>query len=224
MNRDRSSLPDALRVRIARELRPVRPIHPPWLRTVMVASLVLVVTAGALTVLSLRADLRLIPTWLSWGGSWLELVLGVVLIAMALREAVPGRAVPAGIAWPIMGGGVVLEILVGVVTRLYSPGAPPAGGWALAGITCLSHDTLFALPVFVLTSWLVFRAWPLRAPMAGLLGGGGAALGANGVIHLLCPITSLSHVLVWHTGAVLGFMAIGWGLGRLWSLRQRRRG
>jgi hypothetical protein len=30
-------------------------------------------------------------------------------------------------------------------------------------------------------------------------------------------MSDLRHVLVWHTGAIIGFMAAGWFMGTLWS-------
>jgi hypothetical protein len=68
--------------------------------------------------------------------------------------------------------------------------------------------------------WLVFRALPLRPSVAGLLGGTGAAVTADAVIHILCPMSDLRHVLVWHTGVIIGLMVIGWAAGKLWEKRR----
>jgi hypothetical protein len=73
-----------------------------------------------------------------------------------------------------------------------------------AGVTCSTHDAALALPALAITLWLVFRALPLRPSIAGLLGGTGAAVTADAINHILCPMSDLRHVLVWHTGMIFG--------------------
>ena len=77
-----------------------------------------------------------------------------------------------------------------------------------------------ALPALAVTLWLVFRALPLRPSIAGLLGGAGAAVTADALTHVLCPMSDLRHVLVWHTGALIGLMFIGWLAGKLWERKR----
>ena len=84
-------------------------------------------------------------------------------------------------------------------------------------------SVIAVLPLVAVTLWLVFRALPLRAPIAGLLGGAGATVASDAVIHLLCPMANLAHVLVWHSGAMVAFMAAGWLVGTVWQ-RIRWRG
>ena len=89
------------------------------------------------------------------------------------------------------------------------------------GMGCLAHDSLMALPTFLVCMWLIFRALPTRAPTAGVVGGAGAGLTADAIIHLQCPLVDLRHVLVWHTGSLLILIAVGWAIGRIWELRRR---
>jgi hypothetical protein len=117
-----------------------------------------------------------------------------------------------------VGTGFLMQILVGVATWMHSPGMPYIAGQGLQkGIGCASHDTALALPALVVTLWLVFRALPLRPSVAGLLGGTGAAVTADALIHILCPMSDLRHVLVWHTGAIFGLALVGWVAGKLWE-------
>jgi hypothetical protein len=67
------------------------------------------------------------------------------------------------------------------------------------------------------TLLLVFNALPLRAAVAGMLGGVAAAIAADAVNHLLCPASDLHHVLVWHSGAVVLFMNLGLVIGWVWQ-------
>jgi len=211
------SVPKGLRQAIERDLEPVRPLHPAWMRTLVAVAVMVVVLAFTLASASLRSDLDQIPMWLSWGCSTLQLALAVMLIGMSLRESVPGAGVPVGAVRTAAVTALTMQILVGVATSIYSPAVPMPGSDFTAGVGCLKHEFFLALPTFVATLWLVFRALPLRAPTAGLLGGAGAAVASDAVLHLMCPMSDLLHVLVWHTGAVLIFMAVGWLIGLAWE-------
>ena len=216
-------LPQGLRRAITGDLEPVKPLRPVWMRTLYAVAVVAVGLAVAIVAfkLTLRPDMGQLPMWLGWGCMALQLIVGVVLIGMALRESVPGSGVPAGAAALALGTGVLMQILVGIATWMHSPGVPLAAGHGLSvGMTCASHDALLALPALFVTLWLVFRALPLRPSMAGLLGGGGAAVTADAINHILCPMSDLRHVLVWHTGAIFGLMVIGWAVGKLWERKR----
>jgi hypothetical protein len=211
------SVPNGLREAVARDLAAVRPIHPAWMRTVVSVAVLAVVLAFTLASASLRSDIDQLPMWLSWGCSALQITLGVLLIGMALREAVPGAALPIGsIRWVAVTA-VVVQVMVGIATAVYSPAIAVSGSSMATGVGCLSHESVVVLPTFAITLWLVFRALPLRAPVAGLLGGAGASVASDGVLHLICPMSDLRHVLVWHTGAVILFMAAGWTAGLVWA-------
>ncbi len=218
-----NSIPESLREVISEDLQPVRPLPPVWMRTltaVAVAAAGLAVMVVAFK-LRLRPDMDQIPMWLSWGCTGLQLIVGVVLIGMALREAVPGRGVPYGAVKLAVGTGVLMQVLVGIATWMHSSGMPFPNGLGLkVGMTCATHDTALALPALLVTLWLVFRALPLRPSVAGLLGGTGAAIGADAINHVLCPMSDLRHVLVWHTGVIFGLMLIGWLTGRVWEWRR----
>jgi hypothetical protein len=216
-------IPESLRQAISNDLSPVKPLPPVWMRTlyavaVAAAGLTIVVTVFKL---SLRPDMDQLPMWLSWGCTALQLTIGVILVGMALREAVPGSAVPVGAVSLAVGTGVVMQILVGIATWMHSPGMPLVKGHGLkAGMTCSTHDAALALPALAVTLWLVFRALPMRPSVAGLLGGTGAAVTADAINHILCPMSDLRHVLVWHTGMILGLMLLGWAAGKLWERRR----
>ena len=218
-----NSLPASLREAISEDLTPVKPLPPWWMRTIYA----LVVAAAGLAVvialfeLSLRPDMDQLPMWLTWGCTVVQLVVGVILIGMALREAVPGNRAPAGTANLAVATGVVMQVLVGIATRMHSPGVPLVKGTGFGiGIGCSAHDGALALPALVMTLWLVFRALPLRPSVAGLLGGAGAAVTADAVNHFLCPMSDLRHVLVWHTGMIFGLMLLGWVTGKVWEWKR----
>ena len=216
-------LPDSLRRVISDDLGPVKPLSPVWLRAlyaVVVAAVGLTLIVAAFK-LSLRPDMEHIPMWLSWGCTVVQLIIGVVLMSMALREAVPGHGVPTGAVVLAVSTGVLMQILVGIATWMHSPGVPYVEGHGLrVGLTCSTHDVALALPALVATLWLLFRALPLRPSVAGLLGGTGAAVTADAINHIICPMSNLRHVLVWHTGMIFGLMLIGWAAGMLWERKR----
>ena len=218
-------VPEDLRRAVERDFRPVRPLPPAWQRTLVVAAVMAVGFAVSLAAfkLTLRPDMDQLPMWLSWGCSVLQLLVGVMLVSMALRESIPGSGVPAGAVKVAVVTAVLMQIVVGIATWMYSPGMPWGEGAIAKSVGCVTQDSTMALPTLFVTLWLVFRALPVRAPVAGLLGGAGAAVTADAITHLLCPMSDLRHVLVWHTGAILGFMLIGWVAGVLWERRQIRR-
>jgi hypothetical protein len=216
-------LPETLRRSISDDLVPVRPLPPAWMRTLQAVAVAAIGLALVIFVfkLSPRPDMEQLPMWLSWGCTALQLSVGVLLLGMALREAVPGQGVPIGAVALGVGTAVLMQTLVGIATWMHSPGMPLVKGHGLsAGITCTTHDVAMALPALLVTLWLVFRALPLRPSIAGLLGGAGAAVTADAVTHILCPMSDLRHVLVWHTGALIGLMLVGWLAGKLWERKR----
>ena len=221
------AVPEPLRRVVSTNLRPVRPLPPVWMRSLVAVVLGAVGLAIVVAVfnLSLRPDMPQIPRWLGWGCTALQLAIGVLLIAMGLREAVPGRSIPGRAVGLAVVTGLLMQVATGIATWIASPGVAYAPSRAMAlGFGCASHDLALALPALLVTLWLVFRALPLRPSVAGLLGGAGAGLVADAVNHLVCPMSDLRHVLVWHTGALLGLMAVGYLAGLSWErFRARER-
>jgi len=213
-------MPESLRRAVGENLQPVRPLPPVWMRLLSTIALTAIGLAivVAMFKLALRPDMGEIPMWLSWGCTAAQLIVGMLLIGMALREAVPGSGVPTGAVKLAVGTGVVMQILVGIATWMHSPGVPYVKGQGLTtGLGCATHDFALGLPALAVTLWLVFRALPLRPSIAGLLGGCGAAVTADAINHIVCPMSDLRHVLVWHTGVIFGLMLVGWLTGRIWE-------
>jgi len=217
-------MPEPLRRILAEDLAPVRPLAPVWQRTLAAAAVASVLFAGAVSVMTLRPDMPQLPAWLSWGCSIVQLLLGILLLGLALRESVPGAAVPTGAVRLAVGSALLIQIVVGIATWKLGVGAVPYEAAPVgAQMSCMRDDLLMALPVLVVTLWMVFRALPLRAPVAGLLGGTGAALVADAITHLHCGMSDPRHVLAWHTGGMVAVMAAGWVFGAAWQrLRWRR--
>ncbi len=211
-------IPEPLRRVIAGDMAPVRPLAPVWQRSVVAAAVVTVLFAVAVSATTLRSDLQQLPAWLSWGCSIVQVLLGTLLLGLALREAVPGAAVPTGLVRLAVGSAVLIQVVVGVATWKLGGGAVPYHMAPVgAQMSCMRNDLIMALPVLAAVLWMVFRALPLRAPVAGLLGGTGAALAVDAVTHLRCGMSDPRHVLVWHTGGMVAVMAAGWLVGLVWQ-------
>jgi hypothetical protein len=175
-----------------------------------------VVCVGAIVVFGLRADLGEIPMWLSWGCSVAQLAAAGLLIALALREAVPGMGLPTRTAVIALFATTFFQLAVGFLTWRFSPFG--AAHFPVAnGAVCMRHEALLALPTLAATLWLVFRAYPLRAWMAGLLGGVGSAIASDAVTHLQCPVSDIRHVLLWHSGAIVLVGLAGAAIGLAWG-------
>ena len=212
-------LPEALQKAIERDHRAVRPLPPPWRRALALLIVALAVLAAVILTHRLRPDLGHLSLWIGWGATGIELLAGIVLAGLALRESVPGQALPIPTVVLAVLAAMAANALVAIATWIGTH-QPPMGFHG--GSMCLRNELVIAIPAVLLTAYLVVRALPMRPCITGLLGGAGAGLIADGVNHLLCPVSDLRHVLVWHTGAILLLMASGWLAGRIWELLRTR--
>ncbi|NOZ78843.1 MAG: DUF1109 domain-containing protein [Acidobacteria bacterium] len=216
-------LPDPLRRAIAGDLRPVEPLPLLWKRALGVAIVAVAVSAAVLASRALRPDLVVLSPWVGWGAAILEGLAGLLVIGLALRESVPGQALSRRTIGLAIGIGIAMNLIIVVATRIDVAPGVALWGPLTRGMMCSRHEVMFAFPAFLVTVYLVVRAFPLRPQVVGLLGGLGAGLAGDGINHLLCPVSSLYHVLVWHTGAMVVLMLFGWCGGELWMLIRDRK-
>lgn len=213
-------VPEELLKAVTDDLRPVTPLAPVWRRTLWASAISVLVFATAVFGLGMRSDLPDIPTWLGWGCSIIELLAAALLLGLALRESIPGRSLPLGSVMTILATSIVFQLTVGFVTWRFSSGVPWEDHPLAHGMGCMVSDTALALPTLLITLWLIGRAYPTRAWMAGMLGGAGAAIASDAITHLRCPVSDMRHVLIWHTGAVIVISAVGALIGLLWGRRK----
>src|SRR5439155_14714355 len=81
-----------LRAIVSRDLRPVRPLWPPSRRALTLAPLAVAIVVGIPVINFFRTDLAALGIVKAWGLSVVESAAGLAIIALGLREAVPGRA------------------------------------------------------------------------------------------------------------------------------------
>jgi hypothetical protein len=202
-------VPAALLERVRADLRPVRPLAAPWQRTMTLAP------AGFLFALlsplfwGLRQNFSALPPGLSWGLSFLQVLIGLAVVGAALREAVPGRTLSGRAVALIVGGAIALEVAITLYTALVVPSVVPPGAWLRFAWECWFMAGLSGAPVLAAAAWLAARALPARPWLAGGVYGLGAGLIADSGTRLFCWVSEPAHVLVAHGGSILVLAALG---------------
>jgi hypothetical protein len=196
------SLPTDLRARIEADYTAVRPLPAPFLRAAWLLPFALLALVAAPAFFTVRADAVRLGWMMTWGVSGLQIVLGFIVLAAALRESIPGRAWSAAavIAW--VAASVALLIAATLATWEVSP-IPLQREWWVVGLVCVSGSAATALPIVALANVLAARAYPMRPAIVGLLLGVGAGLIADAGWRLFCHFSEPAHVLSAHLGGVV---------------------
>ena len=198
-----------LRAIISRDLRPVRPLWPPSRRALALAPLAIAVVVGVPAVNFFRTDLEALGFFKAWGLSIVESVVGLTIIALGLREAVPGRALRTRALVTASVTALVLPLVIyRVTTDTFSVGPRSWSEWRF-GMVCFRTSMLAAMPVLFASAFLTRRAFPLRRVAAGLLWGLGCGLIADAGLRLYCEFTTAAHVVLEHFSAVIASMLLG---------------
>jgi hypothetical protein len=209
------SAPADLRDRIARDLRPTRPLRSPYVRALALIPLAVAIVLAVPALHVFRSDLQAIGFVKAWGFSFGQALAGVVVIGVALRESIPGRGLSrASIGATIAVGLAMPFVLLAVTASAFDVGPEP--GHALEeGAACFRVSALSAIPALVAAAFLAARALALRPALAGALYGLGCGLIADAGLRLFCDYTVPSHVLFGHGGAILGAMAVGAAIAKI---------
>lgn len=216
---DREPVPAALRAALRRDFAPVTPLAPPSRRALLLALPAFVVLAVALLLLARGQGYPEVISLARGGVSLLEWLAGFGLLWLALREAVPGLGIGASRALAALSGGILLQILLGILIWQRT-GAGLSGPGALAvGSQCASIEGAIGLPHLAIATWLALRALPIRPRWSGALAGAAAGLLADSIWHLACARNDLEHLLVWHFGATVAMTLLGAVSGSFWPRR-----
>ena len=202
-------VPAALLREIDRDLRPVRPLPPPWRRAVTFVPVAL--SALALVTASWRWRFNapsLGPLW-AWGVSIAQAAVGFAIFGVALREAVPGRNLSRRALAVTLGGGAAVVIAVTLATSQTLPTAMPPGVWLRYAWECWGMSMLSAVPIFAVAAWLVARVRPTRPALAGALCGLGVGVLADSALRLFCWVSTPAHVFLSHGGAIITVVLAG---------------
>jgi hypothetical protein len=216
------SVPRDLRDKVARDLRPVEPLRSPSVRALVLVPLAAAIVFAVPALHFFRADLRALGFVRGWGFSYAQALGGIVIVALALRESIPGRALSRKVlAWAIAAGLALPGIVLVLTSSTFDLG--PAPGRALSeGIGCFRASAGASLPALIAAALLVARAFPLRPGVAGALYGLGCGLIADAGLRLFCEYTAPPHVAFAHGGAILGAMFVGVVVSKLSAPSSRR--
>ncbi|MFL6548032.1 MAG: NrsF family protein [Povalibacter sp.] len=197
-------VPASLLSQVRADLEPVTPLASPSRRLLALVPLALILFFGPPMFWGWRINLELLPSWTSWGLSALESLAGVALMALALREAVPGLAVRVRWMWLAFAGGAFLFTSVSLTTAHVLP-TPigDAGAWTRLAWECVFMELPFALPSLAISAWLVGRALPTRPAFTGAAYGFAIGLMTDAGMRLFCRIDEPFHVFAAHGGVIL---------------------
>jgi Negative regulator of sigma F len=198
-----------VRAIVERDLRPVRPLWPPSRRALALLPLALAVVIGVPLLHYFRTDLAALGFVRSWGLSTVESLAGLAIIALGLREAVPGRALRARAFVIASAVGLALPLVIyRLTTETFIVGPRTWSQWQF-GMACFRTSVLAAVPVLIASAFLTKRAFPTRRVVTGILWGLGCGLIADAGLRLYCEFTTLPHMLLEHFSAVVVSMLLG---------------
>lgn len=203
------SAPRDLRETIARDLRPVKPLRAPSTRALLLVPLAAAIVFAVPALHFFRSDMSALGLVRAWGFSYAQAVAGIVIVALALRESIPGRSLSRAVLLWTIAVGLALPGLMLVLTSSTFDLGPAPGRALVEGIGCFRASAEGAVPALLLAALLVARAFPLRPGIAGALYGLGCGLIADAGLRLFCEYTAPPHVAFAHGGAILGAMFVG---------------
>lgn len=197
------------RDQIVASLTPVRPLAAPSRRVCVLVPLGLAVTAATPFFGGPRGDLGDHTMLVTWGLTGLQSLVGLWLLALGFREAVPGRNVSSR---ALAFAGVLTAALILAVTfatNAASPTIVAAGREWQYWRECVIGPTIAGAPLMLLATLMTARAFPTRPSIAGALCGLSAGVLADAGWRMGCWISSPAHVIGSHGLAVLGLTVAG---------------
>ena len=205
---------DEMIASLVRDLQPVKPLPVPHVRLAQWGLVAVATTAAVTAGIGPRADLLASLTTVPFQAHALLLLLLALSSAIAaLAMAIPGERVQLWRRWAPVAAGLAWAAWLGA--ELLVVAVNGQGLWpGTEGIGCVAKAFAFGVTPGIALTIMLGRGLPgdTRATMvfAGLAT---AAVGAFGV-ELTCPLTSPSHLLVWHGGPVVAAALAAWVVGR----------
>jgi len=213
----------AYRDAIVSDLAPVRPLPKPSRRVWLLVPIGLMLAATAPFVNGIRGDLLPFAPLLTWGATGLQTMLGLWLLALGFREAVPGRNVSAR---SLASATVLTVMLVSAITLLTNAASAtvvPPGDELRDWIECVVWPALIGAPFMVIATLMAARAFPTRPAIAGALCGLSAGVLSDAGWRLSCWISDPVHLAESHALAILTLTAAGSLVATLLDSRHWRR-
>jgi hypothetical protein len=194
---------------VKRDLRPTRPLRPPVVRALVLIPIAVAIVLSVPGLRFFRPDMQAIGFVKAWGFSFGQALAGLVIIAVALRESIPGRGLSRGaIAATFVIGLAIPIMLLAVTASAFNVGPDPDHALE-EGIGCFRVSAVSAIPALLAAAFLAARAFPMRPALAGALYGLGCGLIADAGLRLFCDYTEPAHVVFGHGGAIVAAMVFG---------------
>lgn len=197
-------VPVSLLNQIRTDLQPVEPLASPSRRLLALIPLALLLFVGPPMLYHWRDNLSLLSPWAIWGLSAFESCIGIALMWLALRQAVPGMSVkPRWIMLALFAGMFVFTGVSLTTADVLPTTMPDSNTWKRLAWECVVMELPFAIPSIAISAWLVARALPARPSLTGAIYGLSAGLMTDAGMRLFCNINESLHVFGAHGGVIL---------------------
>lgn len=218
-----TTLPEALRQHVARDLRPVRPLASPARRTLGFVPVALLLLFGLPLAWGYRENLQGIAFGVLWGASGVQALAGLLIVGLGLRESVPGRELsPLALVATVAAAGLLVLGVTFFTDVLVPTHLSPELGLRYAW-ECFYMAVAPGLVAVLVAALLAARALPGRPAVTGALCGLGAGLLGDAGVRLFCWVSTPAHVLIAHGGAIVGLTLAGIVIaGRIEGILRRR--
>jgi hypothetical protein len=201
--------PPPLLAAVQGDLAAVRPYLSPLLRTLALVPVGIALLVGIPALWSPRPNLALLGGLGGWGLSALQGLVGLVVVGLALREAVPGRELSRRTLSALVLAGVAVFLGLTLTSQWLAPVALRRRFWTAEALGCFRMAATWGVPALGVAASLLLRAAATRPVIAGAASGLGVGLMADAGMRLFCGISTISHVVVAHGAAILLLMALG---------------
>jgi hypothetical protein len=210
---------------IVGDLAPVRPLAKPSRRVWLLVPVGLMLAATAPFINGIRGDLLSLPyaPLLTWGATGLQAMLGLWLLALGFREAVPGRNVSASSLALAAALTVTLVSAITLLTNAASATVVAPGDEWRDWLECVVWPAALGSPFMVIATLMAARAFPTRPAIAGALCGLSAGVLSDAGWRLSCWISDPVHLAESHALAILTLAAAGSLIAILLDTRHWRR-
>ena len=204
------TLYEYIKDRIGRDIKPVKPLGPPWKRASLLFGVWFIMVALVLVLFGLRPDTAALGPGLFWILPLIQLLSAYAVIVLCIRLTVPGSAVASSVMAGFVAFGVAVHLAVSWILFHLSPVEVEPGKDFHATSVCLIITFCLSILPLVPALALSRRGMPSHPAAVGLVCGFACGLSAEAVWRLHCPYNSWAHVLSSHTTAVLAAALLGW--------------
>lgn len=212
---------------IAGDIAAVRPLPNPSRRVWLLVPIGVMLAATAPFINGIRGDLLALPEayapLLIWGATGVQSMLGLWLLALGFREAVPGRNVSARSLALAATLTVMLVSAITLLTNAASATVVPPGDEFTDWLECVAWPALIGTPFMLTATLMAARAFPTRPSIAGALCGLSAGVLSDAGWRLSCWISDPIHLAESHVLAILLLGAAGALLAIVLDSRHWRR-